>query len=222
MEESAEIDADINTHNGDTNAHGPIRQQITDHAANPSAHHDRYTNAEAEAVASSVVSTHSDDESAHHTKYTDNEARTASSQITTWGHTSTVISLNADMVDGIHASSSPEASKLVPLGADAKFPTSVIPLKVYDSGWFPIESRGAYSKTHNLGTTKVLAIVYGATDINGSNMGTCSVRAGETPVVSQITTTTCVVYAGIDIGWIWNGSAYVTPTHARVIMKALE
>lgn len=75
---------------------------------------------------------------------------------------------NADTVDGIHASASPQANKLLPLDSNAKLPLSA--LKVYDSGWFAVSTDSLYTKTHNLGTTKVLWKLYFATDTSGSNM----------------------------------------------------
>lgn len=49
--------------------------------------------------------------------------------VTVWGHSNLVMNLNADMVDGLHAtmSGNPQANTLVALGADMKFPSSVIP-----------------------------------------------------------------------------------------------
>lgn len=49
--------------------------------------------------------------------------------ITAWGHSNLVMNLNADMIDGLHATMSddPQANTLIALGADMKFPSSVIP-----------------------------------------------------------------------------------------------
>ncbi|MBU3978523.1 hypothetical protein KJ980_05745 [Patescibacteria group bacterium] len=41
--------------------------------------------------------------------------------------------------------------------------------KTYDSGWFPCSTGGTYNKIHNLNTTAFIAILYFATDSNGSN-----------------------------------------------------
>jgi hypothetical protein len=43
-------------------------------------------------------------------------------------------------------------------------------LSYYDSGWFAVSGSSTYTKTHNLGTTKVLALAYWATDSSGTGM----------------------------------------------------
>ncbi len=95
-------------------------------------------------------------------------------------------------------------------------------LKTYDSGWFAVSTNTTYSKTHNLGTTKVLAVIYVAADSSGTHMSTPTVNSDEMILVSQITTTTCVLRTRSYIARHWNGSDWVNSSHARIIMLALE
>lgn len=57
--------------------------------------------------------------------------------IAAWGHTNLVTNLNADMLDGFHAtgSSNPLPNTLLALGADGKFPVSVIPPLLSSGLW---------------------------------------------------------------------------------------
>jgi len=57
------------------------------------------------------------------------EIREWADDIAVWGHNNLVANLNADMIDGLHAtmSDNPQANTLIALGADMKFPSSVIP-----------------------------------------------------------------------------------------------
>jgi len=48
----------------------------------------------------------------------------------------------------------------LPLDANAKLPASVVPFKVYDSGWFAVAQNQTYVKTHDLGTLKVIWTFY--------------------------------------------------------------
>jgi len=77
---------------------------------------------------------------------------------------------NADTVDGINASATPEANKLLALNSSGKFPITSLGLKVYDSGWFYVTRGQTYTKTHNLGTTKMIVKMYYADDASGNNM----------------------------------------------------
>ena len=54
--------------------------------------------------------------------------------------------LNADTVDDIHASTTPQANKILPLDSNAKLPLSA--LKVYDSGWFGVLKNNTYTKKY--------------------------------------------------------------------------
>jgi len=76
---------------------------------------------------------------------------------------------NADKISNIEASQTPQANKLLPLDANSKLPAAA--LKVYDSGWFPVTAGSKnYVKTHNLGTTKALFVLYYATNASGNGM----------------------------------------------------
>ncbi len=77
---------------------------------------------------------------------------------------------NADKVNNIQASVTPEANKLLPLDSNAKLPLTA--LKVYDSGWFAISANSTYALSHNLGTTKLLFTIYVAENSDGS--GRCT------------------------------------------------
>ena len=102
------------------------------------------------------------------------------------------------------------------------------PLKVYDSGWFAVSPDNSYTKTHNLGTVKMLITVYGATASDGANMSTLGTPEGldgqnKHSTVGQMTTTQFTLRTGIhQLGHIWNGSSWVTATYARIIALALE
>jgi len=112
-----------------------------------------------------AVSTHAADPSAHHTRYTNAEAVAAIKAADGAGS-----GLDADIVDGIHASVAPEANKLVPLDANAKLPVSVVPFKVYDSGWFAVSRNQTYIKTHDLGTLKVIWTFYFSENNNDTSV----------------------------------------------------
>lgn len=68
----------------------------------------------------------------------------------------------------------PTANKAVKLNVNAQLPVSV--LKSYDSGWFPVGVNTTYTKSHNLGTTRVLSSIYFSENSNGS--GRCILAAG--------------------------------------------
>ena len=101
----------------------------------------------------------------------------------------------------------------------------------YDSGWFAVAADTTYTKTHNLGTTKVICCVYASTDDAGSGncfmVGSnqysssytdqCSIVALTTTQV-QIRTTSSMFAAKNYTG------AEVRPTsgYARVVILPLE
>ena len=104
-------------------------------------------------------------------------------------------------------------------------------LKTYDSGWFAIADNSAYTKTHNLGTSKVLISLYGATDASGSNMnllGDIREYGGgfNGVTVSNIAINSVDVRVATNTSApqtrIWNGSSWVYPTYARIVVLALE
>lgn len=103
--------------------------------------------------------------------------------------------------------------------------------QVYDSGWFAVSNSTDYVKTHNLGTTKVLVFLFGATDSDGSNAGTFR-QADEVSgswygmQLYGISTTTIGVHTdiiGASAVGLWNGSDHNSAcSYARVIVIALE
>ena len=118
------------------------------------------------------------------------------------------------------------ANGVVILDASAKLPHAA--LKTYDSGWFAITANTDYTKTHNLGTTKVITSVYWATDSNGTKMQ--ETKNAQSTIDSSwltahnITTTTVEIALGSGLRWIDDDGtleAY-TSGYARVIMLALE
>lgn len=99
-------------------------------------------------------------------------------------------------------------------------------VRSYDSGWFAISRNGTlYTKTHNLGTTKVISFVYGATASDGTSMGEINVYTyndgGGIGCLQQITTTTAsVAFQSYD--FILVSTTRTAPTYARIILIALE
>jgi len=71
---------------------------------------------------------------------------------------------DATTIGTVGISATPVANKLLPLDSNAKIPSAVLPFKVYDSGWFAVGRSSSYSKTHNLGTTKLFVTLYGSID----------------------------------------------------------
>ena len=111
-------------------------------------------------------------------------------------------------------------------------------LKTYDSGWFAIAEYTGYTKTHNLGTTKVMTQIYLSSSSDGSAncVGdfTSTYDGGHTEYagyrgvnVAALTTTTVsirVELLGVNTYKIVhdvNGSS-ITPAYARIVMLALE
>ena len=84
--------------------------------------------------------------------------------------------LDADVVDGFHASATPVGSQLLALDPNGRFPATALPpattINVYDSGWFAVAEQDTNVLTHNLGATTLIAQLYFATDAAGSNMST--------------------------------------------------
>jgi len=107
-------------------------------------------------------------------------------------------------------------------------------LKVYDSGWFAVNTTTkTYTKTHNLGTTNTLFNLYYATDDSGSNMQKVNWFTDQTEgggqhggCLNSITTTTIVAQTGAntvqthfktDGSWETYASGYY-----RIVGLALE
>jgi hypothetical protein len=189
-------------------------------------------------ASASDFAAHESNENAHHTKTTDASEITSGTMAperilgTAWTSTNdgTGSTLDADMVDGIHASTSPEANKLVPLDANGKLPASVVPFRIYDSGWFAVTQSGTYAKTHNLGTNKLLATIWFSESSNGSNAILADEYGhGTTDTGLQIrdlTTTTYTLQAhedGVAIRVQTNGAEVpVNSGYARVLLIALD
>lgn len=75
---------------------------------------------------------------------------------------------DANTVGGVGISNTPTPNKILPLDSNAKLPASALNLKAYDSGWFPISLNSNYTKTHNLGTTKVIVQLWFSPNPDGS------------------------------------------------------
>lgn len=104
----------------------------------------------------------------------------------------------------------------------------------YDSGWFAVTTNTSYTKTHNLGTTKVLISIYISDTSDGS--GKIAMGQGELTVdgagnrnqcgIRTLTTSTVVLRTGAARLANTNdadGNSW-TPTsgYARIIMLALD
>lgn len=106
--------------------------------------------------------------------------------------------------------------------------TNIVVPKSYDSGWFAFASGQEYSKTHNLGTTKFLGIIYYATDSSGSNMRTLTdYGSGSTyaAALENITISTLNVQVGAQgIGYIADSTNFAVATsgYLRIVLLALE
>jgi hypothetical protein len=171
-----------------------------------------------------AVSTHAADPAAHHTRYSDAEAVTAIKAADGSGS-----GLDADMVDGLHASSSPAANALLPLDAGAQLPASVVPLRVYDSGWFEVSIGNTYVKTHNLGTTTVWSQMWFSQNADGSapvlgypgEINSSQVGAQLRNITDTQITYDCSGHPVASVLY-WDGYTVYTSGYARIIMWALE
>lgn len=145
---------------------------------------------------------------------------------------------NADAVGGMASSSfavasditaTPTANKAVRMDSGGKLPLSA--LKVYDSGWFAVSAGGEYWKIHNLGTEKVMYVIWfepssapgnrrqlsaGWGSIATSGYGTFIEGLSATQIGLQIGGSGC---GGLDN----NGTTAAYPSgNVRIIMLALE
>ncbi|MFA5038839.1 MAG: hypothetical protein WC732_04075 [Candidatus Omnitrophota bacterium] len=126
----------------------------------------------------------------------------------------------------------PTANRAVKLDTNAKLPATA--LKIYDSGWFSISTNIAYTKTHNLGTTKALITVYGSNTSNGS--GTVSImplyqhfdsaNSHRGINIVSLTNTQVVLRGKGFLLRTWNSSGEDTDAlnscYVRIVMLALE
>jgi hypothetical protein len=127
----------------------------------------------------------------------------------------------------------------IPSGAgvipSANVPTfaTLVASKIYDSGWFAVAVSTSYSKTHSLGTTKVLVQLYfsdnsdgsGFVTLLGANNYVLNGTQGAT-VISALTTTTISIRTGTNTvmeGMDGDGNhKYPSSGYCRIIMLALE
>lgn len=127
----------------------------------------------------------------------------------------------------------PMANKAVKLDGNAKLPTAA--LKVYDSGWFAASAGTIYTKTHNLGTTKViLSLYYSDTSDGSGDVVLCAggwMADGALAAAMQFTivdlTTTAVLMGGNAaclVRYYDKNFNIQTPAsgYARIVMLALE
>jgi hypothetical protein len=104
------------------------------------------------------------------------------------------------------------ANGVVVLNASSQLPAvsgallTNVALSSYDSGWFSVSPGTAYSKTHNLGTTKLIVKLYWASDSNGTSMTEVFTNDPDKGWgIKNITTTTLAAQTG---------TLYVTSTYA--------
>lgn len=99
----------------------------------------------------------------------------------------------------------------------------------YDSGWFAVSNNNTYSKTHNLGTTKVLITLLFSNNSNGS--GLCLLSAGSDLngaseyglYTSALSTTAVTVDTGYTSCTSYNGDpGSYTSGYARIIIVSLD
>lgn len=102
---------------------------------------------------------------------------------------------------------------------------------MYDSGWFAVNTatQQAYTKTHSLGTTKVIAQAWLSDHSDGS--GICvQIQYGHTlntggdwghadSHLKELTTTQITLYVQ---SYLHDPDLHVTSGYARIIMLALE
>jgi len=85
----------------------------------------------------------------------------------------------------------------------------------YDSGWFSASANGTYTKTHNLGTTKLLVKIYFSSDGGTTINSDCSHFSSDGPAYGynliNVTTTALSVRAMANgVCGIYNGAGSVT------------
>ena len=106
-------------------------------------------------------------------------------------------------------------------------------LSSYDSGWFAVASgAAAVTKTHSLGTTKLLLTGYFSPNSNGSGcwetyLHSVGANEAERGLSTLVTTTTFVVYQNTNGGWpvsvLWTAGGVVSYTsgYLRIVALAL-
>src|SRR3989344_5442857 len=105
--------------------------------------------------------------------------------------------------------------------------------KVYDSGWFAVSANTAYTKTHNLGTTKLMVLVYVSQNSDGSgwtaimNSGYFGAAGDHGGIFTYAISTTNIslrtansyLYVGYNAA---GQSSIFFPGYSRVVILALE
>ena len=105
--------------------------------------------------------------------------------------------------------------------------------KVYDSGWFAVSANTAYTKTHNLGTTKLMVLVYVSQNSDGSgwtaimNSGYFGAAGDHGGIFTYAISTTNIslrtANSYLYIGYNAAGySGIFFPGYSRVVILALE
>ena len=136
--------------------------------------------------------------------------------------------LPSDYALAADITAAPTANKAVRLDSNAKLPATA--LKTYDSGWFAVSANTSYTKTHNLGTKKVLVQVFSAIDANGTATKlemAWALASNYYGIDAYDITTTQITIRTQSGGFheIPNDPIYGTPItsgYARIIMLALE
>ncbi len=98
------------------------------HEANPSAHHARYTDAEAASVAAGLITIHAGDSGVHHTRYTDEEAANVAASVLATGVTTATIQESGVelLVDATTTAVLPVLSTLLTTSIDLENPSGCL------------------------------------------------------------------------------------------------
>ncbi len=115
--------------------------------------------------------------------------------------TTKVANLNVDALDGAHATTTPTAGEIAILDSNANFAAST--LRTYDSGWFGVSPTNLYVKTHNLGTTALIARLYWASNTDGAFMQEVSnVFSGVSDsgsMIGSMSNNSFIIYVGSNL-----------------------
>jgi hypothetical protein len=102
---------------------------------------------------------------------------------------------------------------------------SAIPNTTYDTGWFAANHNTSYTKTHGLGTTKIIAMMWFSASADGSNAVsnfTHIYTAVGGSQLKSLTTTQVTLMTGreylVDMA---DASTPITDGYARIVMLAL-
>lgn len=106
----------------------------------------------------------------------------------------------------------------------ANVPTNVPAGKVYDSDWFAVAANTGYTKTHNLGTTKLLYLIYLSIVGDGSDQMSCDqdMSGGYGYHITSITTTQMTITTLTNgVARYGGGGSVYTSGYYRVVVLAL-